>query len=389
MRHVPLVAVVLPLFAAAMTSSSLQFRDVPAGAWFAPYVDQAVNAGIVSGYEDRNGHPTGDFGPENSVTVGEALKIALEGAGYDTSLGVGYGHWAAQYMSVALGEHFEFALRNPQVNLDRPASRAEVASLMADAFHVGWKADTVIPENFTDVDINNQSHYPEAINKLLQDEIVSGDNRTCIVWVNTTCPRTTFRPLSPINRAETVKITMLARATYGSPGRSPHSSSVSSRSSSLSSSSCSLQDCGLAPGMPNWQCPNGSIAGPSCERLPDHRCGWLIRQCPVGSSSSLRSSSSSAQAVQTFIVQYTDTGFQPSFLSVRVGDTVKFRNQSSLGMWVASNPHPTHGEYPEFDQRTSVGAGGEFSFRFSKVGAWGFHNHLNPGHQAVVSVDQR
>jgi plastocyanin len=105
------------------------------------------------------------------------------------------------------------------------------------------------------------------------------------------------------------------------------------------------------------------------------------------SSSSSTSSRSSKHAKQTFTITYTDKGFQPSFLSVRAGDVVKFRNQSPIGMWVASNPHPTHTDYIEFDAGNSVNANGEYSFTFNRVGVWGFHNHLNPNHQAVISVD--
>ncbi len=43
---------------------------------------------------------------------------------------------------------------------------------------------------------------------------------------------------------------------------------------------CSAQDCGPQPGMPNWQCPDGTTAGPSCKAGADGSCGWQIIECP-------------------------------------------------------------------------------------------------------------
>ena len=47
------------------------FSDVPAEAWFAPFVFSAKNAAIVDGYLD------GNFRPEQTVNLVEALKILL------------------------------------------------------------------------------------------------------------------------------------------------------------------------------------------------------------------------------------------------------------------------------------------------------------------------
>src|SRR5215475_14539545 len=45
---------------------------------------------------------------------------------------------------------------------------------------------------------------------------------------------------------------------------------------------CNEGECGPQMGMPNRQCPDGSMAGPTgrCLRHSDGRCGWEIRQCP-------------------------------------------------------------------------------------------------------------
>ncbi len=48
---------------------------------------------------------------------------------------------------------------------------------------------------------------------------------------------------------------------------------------------CSTQDCGPAPGTPNWQCPDGTTAGPSCSAGADGVCAWHIIDCPPDGNS--------------------------------------------------------------------------------------------------------
>lgn len=85
-------------------------------------------------------------------------------------------------------------------------------------------------------------------------------------------------------------------------------------------------------------------------------------------------------------VVYTENGFSPSTLNVNVGDSVTFVNQSSRGMWVASNPHPTHTDLPGFDAMKSIPQGSSYTYIFQKTGNWGYHNHLNrsQGGQVIV-----
>lgn len=87
---------------------------------------------------------------------------------------------------------------------------------------------------------------------------------------------------------------------------------------------------------------------------------------------------------QTHTVTYTDNGFSPATLDITTGESVTFVNNSSDRMWVASNPHPTHQTFSDFDERTGVRAGGTYTFTFSQKGTWAYHNHLNPGMRGVV-----
>lgn len=88
----------------------------------------------------------------------------------------------------------------------------------------------------------------------------------------------------------------------------------------------------------------------------------------------------------TVIVSYDGTAFSPASITVKAGTAVTFMNQSSSPMHVASNPHPTHTDLPGFDELTEVGNAGSYTYTFTKVGTWGYHNHTNPSQKGTVVV---
>jgi plastocyanin len=83
-----------------------------------------------------------------------------------------------------------------------------------------------------------------------------------------------------------------------------------------------------------------------------------------------------------------DEGFQPRESSVKVCSRVTFKNNSSQAFWPASNLHPTHGIYPEFDPLQGVKPGDSWSFVFDRVGRWRYHDHLAPVMTGVMNVTQ-
>jgi hypothetical protein len=52
-------------------------------------------------------------------------------------------------------------------------------------------------------------------------------------------------------------------------------------------------------------------------------------------------------------------------------------------MHVASDPHPTHTNYPAFNSGGSVSS---WTFTFTLAGSWGYHNHQNSGHTGTIVV---
>ncbi len=77
--------------------------------------------------------------------------------------------------------------------------------------------------------------------------------------------------------------------TISNPPSSASGATEQISSENDSVAECTKKECGPSMGMPNWQCSDGTIGGPNCERRDDGTCGWIIRQCPSSSSSSIES----------------------------------------------------------------------------------------------------
>lgn len=85
-------------------------------------------------------------------------------------------------------------------------------------------------------------------------------------------------------------------------------------------------------------------------------------------------------------VVLTKEGFSPSSITIKQGDTVIFTTTTEQDFWPASDLHPTHGIYPEFDPREPIESDSSWSFRFTDVGDWRFHNHLNSLQMGTIKV---
>ena len=110
---------------------------------------------------------------------------------------------------------------------------------------------------------------------------------------------------------------------------------------------------------------------------------------------------SQTPATEEKIVTYTDSGYSPGTLTVKRGETVTFKNQSSQSMWTASALHPTHRVYSgtsldehcqgsantAFDACKGILPGGLWSFKFDKTGTFKYHNHLSPKDSDAIVVE--
>jgi len=86
------------------------------------------------------------------------------------------------------------------------------------------------------------------------------------------------------------------------------------------------------------------------------------------------------------VISVDDDGFTPSEITIPVGTTVTFKNIGTVGHWPASDAHPIHTIYPEFDPNIDIEPGAEWSFVFDKVGNWKFHDHSSSSRRGFVNV---
>ena len=85
-------------------------------------------------------------------------------------------------------------------------------------------------------------------------------------------------------------------------------------------------------------------------------------------------------------IQMTKAGFVPQVIEIAKGESVTFKNIDSSLHWPASNIHPTHKIYPEFDPLKGIAPGSSWSFKFDTSGQWRFHDHLYPEFTGSISV---
>ena len=101
------------------------------------------------------------------------------------------------------------------------------------------------------------------------------------------------------------------------------------------------------------------------------------------------------------IITYTDSGYSLAILTIKAGETVTFKNDSSKEMWPASAMHPTHTGYPGsditkcgtaeepniFDACRGIASGGSWSFKFDVTGDWKYHDHLDANKFGTIVVE--
>ena len=88
----------------------------------------------------------------------------------------------------------------------------------------------------------------------------------------------------------------------------------------------------------------------------------------------------------TVTISMGDDEFTPRAVTIQKSTTVVFENVGENDHWPASNIHPTHEIYPEFDPGKPIQPGERWSFRFERAGSWNFHDHLHPQFTGTITV---
>lgn len=187
---------------ATIDGQSVLFTDVPVGQWFTASVRRVLDAKVMSGYRDSAGKPTGQFGPNDSVTLAELAKIAHRLASIDETRvteppenAEARGTWFASFIASAEQKDWQVFL-NRSVDPLRPATRAEVVATFLQVLNV--KRDWPTGALFTDV--ARTIPYADCIETAANQNLVGGytdENGK---------PTGRFGPADPVTRAAMAKI---------------------------------------------------------------------------------------------------------------------------------------------------------------------------------------
>ncbi len=116
------------------------FTDVNPSDWFYPYVEAAVQLGIVNGYADMQGNLTGLFGPADAVNRAAAAKILVNTFGLATDLepasvfpDVMMGDWFYDYVVTAYNQSVVDGYANGSFGPADALTRIQMAKLIQTA----------------------------------------------------------------------------------------------------------------------------------------------------------------------------------------------------------------------------------------------------------------
>ncbi len=88
----------------------------------------------------------------------------------------------------------------------------------------------------------------------------------------------------------------------------------------------------------------------------------------------------------TVVITITEEGYSPPEVTVDEQTVVNFANKDTAPHWPASDPHPIHDGYSEFDPKKPIPPGDIWIFKPTRVGTWRYHDHLNPHRKGTITV---
>jgi len=166
------------------------FKDIASGTWYFQHVNALVGKGIVNGYDN------GTFKPDNPVSRAEFIKMVAIASGIEVSTehnnyfpDVPFEHWSRPYIEAAKSAGIVSGDTRGRFRPDEPINRAEAAKIIVKASGL---AEGSSGDPFIDVSDDFWGYI--SIMTARSSGIISG------------YPDGTYRPLNPINRAESSKI---------------------------------------------------------------------------------------------------------------------------------------------------------------------------------------
>ncbi len=85
-------------------------------------------------------------------------------------------------------------------------------------------------------------------------------------------------------------------------------------------------------------------------------------------------------------ITLTEKGFAPAGIKIKKGTVVKFINKTNKSFWPASDFHPNHNIYSEFDPKREIVKGDAWKMQFNKIGTFRYHDHITPIYRGTIVV---
>ena len=115
-------------------------------------------------------------------------------------------------------------------------------------------------------------------------------------------------------------------------------------------------------------------------------CTYLFLLSPQRTEQNSSAAAESQGRVHKMVLG--EDGYSPTDITIKKGDTIEFSTSGDKPFWPASDIHPTHGIYPEFDPQDAVMPDKTWSFKFEKAGHWRYHDHLYPYFTGKIIVEE-
>lgn len=87
------------------------------------------------------------------------------------------------------------------------------------------------------------------------------------------------------------------------------------------------------------------------------------------------------------VIEMVEDGFLPTETVVDESSSVIFINKDTKARWPASNVHPTHDIYPDFDPKQPIKPGESWAFKPTKTGSFKYHDHLLPHLRGNLTIN--
>jgi hypothetical protein len=167
--------------------SGMEYADVKPVHWAYEAVKAMSDRSVITGY------PDGSFLPDNTVTYGEFIKMALIAATGEDAGNAASGHWASNYYNKALEQGYFTVYDIDQSYLGNKIPRAHMALLVSSIL------DDVKIENYDEIqkgitDITYKTKYEYDITKAYATGILTGYTDK------------TFQPDKTLSRAEAATV---------------------------------------------------------------------------------------------------------------------------------------------------------------------------------------